>query len=155
MENKLDLIKSISHQLMRIIKKQGRIEEIPIRLDEGVEVTPTESHTIQAIGEHQSINVTDLAAYFGVTKSAASQIVAKLAQKGYVEKTVSEFSGKELRLQLTALGWRAFEAHEKCHGRHLADIIHRLGSFSLSQIATASVLLGVIEDVIDERLSKR
>ena len=151
----MDLIKSISRQLMRIIKKHERIEEIPVRLDEGIEVTPTESHAIQAIGENKSINVTDLGAHFGVTKSAASQIVAKLTKKGFVEKTMSEHSNKELQLQLTALGWQAFEAHEKCHGRHLVDIIERLGSFSLSQIATASVVLDVIEDVMGERLSNR
>lgn len=154
MESKIDLVKSISHQLLRVIKKQGRIEEIPIRLDEGVAVTPTESHIIQAIGENKSINVTELAVYFGVTKSAASQIVAKLAKRGFVEKTMSDHSGKELRLTLTNLGWRAFEAHEKCHGRHMADIVSRLGSFSLSQIATATVLLDVIEEVMDDRLKR-
>jgi DNA-binding MarR family transcriptional regulator len=155
MEEKLELIRSISKKLMRIIKKQGRIEEIPVRLDEGIEVTPTESHTIQAIGQNQSINVTVLAAHFGVSKSAASQIVAKLARKGFVDKTRSEGNSKEWRLQLTALGWRAFAAHERCHDRHMSDILDRLGSFSLTQIATAAVLLDVIEDVIDERLSER
>ena len=155
MENKEDLIKAISRQLMRIIKKHGRIEEIPVQLDEGVVVTPTESHTIQAIGENGAINVTDLAAHFGVTKSAASQIVNKLSKKGYVVKRISEYSGKELRLELTPLGRRAYEAHERCHGRHMADIVNRLGSFSLAQVATASAFLDVIEDVMNERLTKR
>ena len=155
MESKEELIKSISSKLMRIINKQGRIEEIPVRLDEGIEVTPTESHTIQAIGENNSINITDLGAYFGVTKSAASQTVARLEKKGYVRKTASEYSGKELQLQLTPLGWRAFEAHERCHGRHMTDIASRLEAFSLSQVATALVLLDVIEDVMDERLKQR
>ena len=152
MDNKEDLIKSISRQLMRIIKKHGRIEETPVRLDEGVEVTPTESHTIQAIGENGIINVTDLAALFGVTKSAASQTVNKLAKKGFVDKRVSAHSGKELSLELTPLGLRAFEAHQVCHGRHIADIINRLGAFSLAQVANAAAFLEVIEDVMDERL---
>lgn len=155
MESKTDLIKDISRQLMRIIKKQGRIEEIPVRLDEGVVVTPTESHTIQAIGEHGSINVTELAVYFGVTNSAASQTVNKLTKKGFVTKKISDHSGKELRLELTSLGRQAFEAHERCHGRHMTDIARRLESFSLAQVANASAFLEVIEDVLDERLSKR
>lgn len=155
MEDKQDIIKAITHQLIRIINKQWRIEETPVLLEEGIEVTPTESHTIEAIGEFKSINVTELGVHFGVSKSAASQIATKLAKKGYVTKTISETSGKELQLQLTELGWRAYEAHERCHTRHMEDIINRLGAFSLSQIATASVFLGVIEDVMDERLSKK
>ena len=125
------------------------------RLEEGLEITPAEGHTIQAIGEHESINVTELGAYFGVTKSAASQIIGKLSKKGFVKKAASEHNSKELRLQLTQKGWEAFRVIQKYRGRHFKDIIERLGSFSLSQVATASVLLEVIEDVMDERLKQR
>ena len=155
MESKEDLVKAISRQLMRVINKQGRIENISVRLDDGIEVTPKESHTIQAIGEDGSIKITDLGVHFGVTKSAASQIVAKLEKKGYVRKTTSQYNNKELKLQLTPLGWRAFDAHEKCHGQHMADITGRLEAFSLSQVATIQVLLEVIEDVMDARLKQR
>ena len=155
MENKEDMIKSISLQLMRIINKQGRIEKIPVLLTEGIEVTPAEGHSILAIGEHESISVTDLGAHFGVTKSAASQIVGKLSKKGYVIKAVSERNSKELRLQLTTKGREAFNAIRQYRGRHFTDIIKRLESFSLPQIATTSVLLDVIEDVMDERLRQR
>jgi DNA-binding MarR family transcriptional regulator len=124
-------------------------------LAEGIEVTPSEAHTLQAIGELESINVTSLGDHFGVTKSAASQIVSKLAKKGFVKKALSEHSGKELRLEMTEMGRQAFEAIQKFRGRHFQDIIKRLGSFSLSQIATAAVLLDVIEDVMDDRLDKR
>ena len=154
METKEDMIESISRQVMRIINKQGRIEKIPVRLNEGLEVTPTEGHTIQAIGEYESINVTELGAHFGVTKSAASQIVGKLSKKGFIIKAVSEHNNKELRLQLTQKGWEAFQVIRKYRGRHFKDIIERLGSFSLSQVSTASVLLDVIEDVLDERLKQ-
>ena len=154
MENKADMIESISRQLMRIINKQGRIEKIPVHLPEGFELTPTEGHSILAIGEYESINVTDLGAHFGVTKSAASQIVSKLSKKGYVKKTLSEHNGKELRLQLTPTGRNAFNSIQKYRGRHFDNIIKRLGSFSLSQVATASVLLDVIEDAMNERLNQ-
>ncbi|BBO78563.1 MarR family transcriptional regulator [Desulfosarcina widdelii] len=149
------MIDSISRQLLRIINKQGRIEKIPVRLTAGFELTPTEGHTIQAIGDYGPLNVTDLGAHFGVTKSAASQIVGKLSKKGFIKKAFSEHNSKELRLQLTPTGKKAFEAIKKYRGQHFNDIIKRLGSFSLPQIATASVLLDVIEDVMNERLKQR
>ncbi|MEJ2718813.1 MAG: MarR family transcriptional regulator, partial [Deltaproteobacteria bacterium] len=70
METKEDLIKELALHLMRICNVHSRIEGHLIRFDEGVEMTPKEIHTIQAIGEHQQMNVTDVAAYFRVTKAA-------------------------------------------------------------------------------------
>ena len=154
METKEDLIRAISRRLMRILNKHARLEEHSIRFDEGVEMTPREIHTIQAIGEKKNINIIGLAANFGVTKSAASQMVAKLVGKGFVEKGQAAHSNKELQLSLTELGWRAFHAHEGLHGAHMADIVNRLGAFTLAQVATTAALLEVIESVVDDRLSE-
>ncbi|HAY23133.1 MarR family winged helix-turn-helix transcriptional regulator [Desulfobacca acetoxidans] len=152
MDTKAEYIADMGRKLMRILNKRARLEALRIRFDDGVELNPREIHTIQAIGEHRPINVTELAAYFGVTKSAASQIVSKLAEKGFVEKQHTANNNKELDLSLTELGWRAFQAHERFHGKHFAELVNRLGAFSLAQIATASVILDVIEDIVEERL---
>ncbi|MEZ4528735.1 MAG: MarR family winged helix-turn-helix transcriptional regulator [Desulfobacterales bacterium] len=124
-------------------------------MDEGVDITTKEIHTIQAIGENEQINITGVAAHFGVTKSAASQIVAKLVEKGFVKKAYAAHSNREIELSLTELGWLAFHAHERFHGKDMAHITERMGAFSLSQIATISVLFDVIENIMDERLSRK
>jgi len=155
MKSKEDLVREMSRGLFLILNKHTRLESLPFRVDEGVEVTHRELHAIQAIGENKRINITDLGAYFGVTKSAASQMTTKLARKGFVEKESSDRSNKEMQLTLTRLGWRAFELHEKFHGDHMADLVEKLDAFSLSQIETTSVLLEVLERVVDERLSQR
>lgn len=154
METKEDLIKAFALQLMRISNIHARIEDHLIRFDEGVEMTPKEIHTIQAIGKHEQMNVTGVAAYFRVTKAAASQMVARLADKGFVRKEYVPHSNKELQLSLTELGWRAFHAHERLHEEHLADLVDRLGSFTLPQVATALTLLEVIENVLEDRMAK-
>ena len=152
METKEDLIGAMSRTLMRIINKHSCLEARPIRFGDDLEVTHREIHAIQAIGEHARINITDLGRHFGVTKSAASQMVAKLAEKGLVEKEPAAHSNKEYQLSLTESGRRAFGVHEEYHGRHMAELAERLEAFSLLQIATASVLLEVIESVVDEHL---
>jgi DNA-binding MarR family transcriptional regulator len=154
METKEDLVRAVSRRLTRIINKHSRMEEHVIRFDEGVEMTPKEIHTIQAIGEREDINITGVASHFGVTKSAASQMVARLEEKGFLEKEPSAHSNKEFRLNLTELGWRAFHAHERLHGEHMADVVSRLGVFTLSQLGSTSALLEVIESVVDDRLKK-
>jgi DNA-binding MarR family transcriptional regulator len=153
METKDELIKTTIRQLLRVAKMYARIEELPICVDDDREVTTREAHIIEAIGDNEEMNVTGVAGHFGITKSAASQMVSKLVNKGYVEKKQSPQSNKEYLLELTELGWRAFRAHEKFHGKDMADLIEQLGAFSLSQIATLSVLLEAISALMDERLS--
>jgi DNA-binding MarR family transcriptional regulator len=152
METKEDLIKATIQQLLRVARKYSRIEELPIRIGRDLEVTTREAHIMQAVGEHAEMSVTGLAGYFGITKSAASQMVGKLAKKGFLEKGLSPHSNKELQVSLTQLGWQAFRAHELFHGKDMADLVERLSAFSLSQIATISVLLEAIGSVMDERL---
>jgi len=155
MKSKEDIVREMSRSLFRILNKHARLEDMPFRVDEHMELTHRELHAIQAIGENTQINITDLGAYFGVTKSAASQMVSKLARKGLVEKESSAHSNKELRLTLTSLGWRAFELHEKFHGDHIADLVERLNAFSPADMETTAVLLDVLEGVVDERLSRK
>ncbi|MBN2123245.1 MAG: MarR family transcriptional regulator [Deltaproteobacteria bacterium] len=155
METKEDLIREISRKLFRILNKHGRLEALPFRFSEDLEITHRELHVIQVIGEAKRINITELGTYFGVTKSAASQMVTKLVKRGFVEKGSAAHSNKELQLTLTPQGREAFRMHEQFHGQHMAEVVERLGGFSLSQIATASVLLEILENVVDDRLAER
>ena len=86
METKEEMIISTIRQLLRIAKMYSRIEEMPIPVDEGLEVSTREAHTIQAVGDNEPMSVTEIAAYFGTTKSAASQMVSKLTKRGFLNK---------------------------------------------------------------------
>ena len=155
METKEELIKATIREFLRIAKMYSRIEEMPIPIDDGLEVTTREAHTIQAVGGNEPISVTQLAPYFGITKSAASQMVSKLTKRGFLLKKKAVHSNKEFELSLTPLGRRAYRAHEQFHGKDMADLVDRLSAFSLSQIATLSVLLESLGSVMDQRLSRR
>lgn len=155
MKIKDDLIYAIATQLLRIAKKQGRIENIPLQLDSGISVSPTEAHTIMEIGINNSINVTEIGIRFGVTKSAASQIVARLNKKGLVEKKVSAHSAKELEIRLTEQGEEVFTEMKKLRRIHYDNIAERLKAFSLDQITTATAFLDAVEGVMNERITRR
>lgn len=152
METKEELIKSTIHKLLRVAKKYSRIEGFPIRVNDDAEISTVEAHTIQTVGKGEQVRVLDIATHFGISKSAASQMVAKLIKKGFLDKNQSPLNGKEYPLSLTELGWQAFHAHERFHGKDLAVLLERLSTFSLPQIATVSVLLEAIESIVDERL---
>ena len=144
---------NLSWKIHRILNKYERLESTAIQVTPEKVITHRELHAIQAIGEIENINITGLGTHFGVTKSAASQLISKLVQKGMVAKEQSPRSGKELNLALTDLGWQAYELHEKYHSRNIRKIAERLSGFSVTQITTTSSILDVIESVMDKRLS--
>ena len=154
MDTKEDLIKDAVFKLIRTAHLYERIEAMPIAIDEETVVSTREAHTIQAIGEKTCVNVTQVASHFGITKSAASQLVAKLEKKGFLYKRPAAHSNKEFELSLSELGWRAFEAHEHFHGKDFVELVSSLSGFPISQIATLSVLMETLNGVMEKRLAK-
>ena len=83
MESKEDIIKVCIRSFLRTAKMYARIEEMPIPIHEGLVVTTREAHTIQAVGDQGAMSVTEVATHFGITKSAASQMVSRLVNRGF------------------------------------------------------------------------
>lgn len=154
METKDEIILNTLRQLQRFAAKYARIEDLPIVVGDSLEVSTREAHAVEAVGMRGHMSVTELAKFFGVTKSAASQTVSRLVDKGFLLKEPSPRSGKEFQLSLTSLGRKVQEAHERFHGADREELLRRLDSFSLGQITTVSVLLEALDDVLDRRLRR-
>ena len=102
--------------------------------------------------DREGMSVTDVANAFDVTKSAASQMVSKLSDKGFLEKLQAPHSNKEYRLRLTPLGRKVYDAHERFHGADKHELVKRLRSFSKEEVAAVTVLLEAVSEVLDKRL---
>jgi DNA-binding MarR family transcriptional regulator len=152
METKNDIIQETTRRLFRLLNKHAQLEALPVRLRDGTELTHRELHVLDAVGKHAENNISDIGVHLGVTKSAASQMISKLTKKWLVEKRYASHSNKEYRLCLTKLGKEAFQLHNRVHGEHMSDVVDRLEMFSLSQIATVSVVLEVMENVVNDRM---
>lgn len=154
MKTKHDTINTICSQLLQIIKTRSQLEEKTISFDAKIKMTPKEIHTIQAIGEHKSLNVKEIGDHFEVTKSAASQMLKKLTKKGFIKKENSPHSNKELEITLTKLGERAFHAHQKFHTKHMNELVENLSNFSVEEMITTTDLLKVIGKTVEKRLTE-
>ncbi len=101
-----------------------------------------EIHTIVAVGMHENINITELAILLGISKSAASQAVSKLVEKGFVEKKVSPNTENEVILSLTEKGKQVSVMHEKQHSvmrAKLAAIFDRYPPETLDNISSLTI----------------
>ncbi len=155
METKKDLIRNTIRELLRISRFYTRIEEMPIPVEPGLEISTREAHTIQAVGNHTRMSVTQVADHLGITKSGASQMITKLVKRDFLIKRQAPHSNKEFELTLSDLGRKAFGAHEHLHGGDMEELISRMEGFSISQIATMAVLLESLGDVMARRLNRR
>ncbi len=153
MASKAELLKDLSRTMRRIMNKHHHLETMPIKLDAGRGLSHKEFHAIHVIGSNNESTVTSLADHFGITDSAASQMVSKLADKGYVNKEPSKHSKRELKLTLTDSGAVAFRAHEMFHNSHLEQVNKMLNTFTPDQIATILTMLDVMEGCLDEILT--
>ena len=94
-----------------------RIEERSLknRLTEGLSVA--ELHTIVAVGLHEINSMKVVAKRLDVTMATLTAAMNKLERKGFVERSRSDTDRRQVLVQLTSKGRKAFRAHESFHKR--------------------------------------
>lgn len=151
-------IKDLLQKITQVLHKYERMEKLPLVVDAGegtpLTVSTKEVHTIEVIGDHQEINITDVAGHFGITKSGASQMIAKLEKRGLVERRQSAHSNKEYWLYLTRKGWAAYHAHERMHGEDREVLFEHLSEVPISDLKKTAQILGMFEQTLDARLNQ-
>lgn len=92
-----------------------RIEERSLnnRLTEGLSIA--ELHTIVAVGLHEKNPMKVVAARLDVTLATLTASMTKLERKGYVQRTRGEVDRRQVLVELTLKGRKAFRAHEAFH----------------------------------------
>jgi len=147
-----DKIHDFKETFLRIINKFKVLEKIPINHGTGDLLYASEINTLEIIGISPGINLTQLAEKKGVTKSAASQIVAKLVKKKLVTKNQSPDHEKVFFLELTDAGRVAFENHEKFHEKYDSPMIEKLKNLSDEQFDLVADVFEMLESTIDNYL---
>ena len=148
-------VQGVTQRLLQLITARGRLETRRLVYAPGLRLTPGEMHAIEAIGDREGLNVTALGERFGVTKSAASQMAARLARAGLVRKEPDPDSGREVRLVLTTQGRKAFMVHQAVHQDHQRRVEERLGRFSRAELAAAAAVLEAVREIVSETAPPR
>lgn len=150
-----ELKKKLVNNLMQVTRKFAEVETFPIRVTDKINISTREAHALESIGEKQCGNVTEIANYFGFSKSAASQLVSKLTKQGFIIKKQASHSNKELLLSLTPLGWQAFEAHAKMHGQDRKRVLEAMDRVEVDVLIRLNELLNNLNTIMDERLKTK
>ncbi len=140
----------LSDTWIRILNKINAMDKCPKNFGSGDLLFFSEIHTIMAIGRHSGINVTELARFMGISKSATSQMISRLLRKNLIEKSQNPQNNKEINIRLSAKGMIAYHGHELHHAKMCSRITEKLGPVSDDQLQFLIRFLQAIEETSAE-----
>lgn len=94
----------------------------------------SEMHFLQAVGNTPNITITIIAQQLDKTKSACSQMVRKLINKGLITQYRNPLNNREYYLNLTPKGTKIYYAHEEFDKRCLRRTYDCLKAFTEDQL---------------------
>ena len=109
----------------------------------------SEIHTLEMIGKHPGITVTELAERQGISKSALPKLIHKLIQKGLVYRYQETGNKKNILLELTDNGRTAVQHHFKFHETFDSGIMKKINSLTPQEYLLLSDILQDLEQYID------
>jgi len=107
----------------KLIHRIRRRERQPRVFGSAGALTPSEVHTIDAIGCGNGILMSELADRLGVTKGAVTQFVERLESKELVFRTPHPKDSRSVTVELTEKGKSAFVAHEEMYVKRFDEWI--------------------------------
>lgn len=116
--------------LTSLLNKYARLSKNPIPFLQEEALFPAEIHAISAIAERREVNVTELANHVGTTKGAASQLVKKLTEKGFITKHQDPQKRSRTILRPTPKGLKAHISHMEFHMEHDKQFLDYLATLS-------------------------
>ena len=116
MENHLKSTIRVNEDIIDILLKYHneviKMSRKPNDYGTGYPVYQSEIHMIDFIGRHPDLNISELSAEIGMSKSAVSQIIMKLYNKNFIVKVRYK---KEVTVRLTDIGEQLFKGHKEYH----------------------------------------
>lgn len=103
---------------------------------------------LDAIHRHPDANATELSQALGVTRSALTQMGARLVEKELVERYARPDNKKEKYFRRTALGDATWDAHQACHAEANQEMCAFLRSLTADEKRLILKFLGKVESAM-------
>lgn len=138
--------------LCGVLEKYTRISRMPQDLGTGEILYPQEVHFVSAVAGSGGASVSELSERFGATMGAASQMVGKLAAKGYLTKRRDPAKGSRLIVEATDSGRAVHEAHMAFHAEHDKAFFSWLAGLCTEEYEVFAALCGEMDRWMDSYL---
>lgn len=108
----MDLLDELTHELLYFYNGFASWESSVIRASD---LTVSEAHAIEVLGQHGQINMKNLAQRLGVTTGTTTVTVDRLEKKEYARRESTMEDRRVNLISLTEKGRQAFAEHHRFH----------------------------------------
>ncbi|WP_371362454.1 hypothetical protein SRRS_35960 [Sporomusa rhizae] len=141
--------KKMLESLFRLSRKLFEAMKQPNKFGTDRLLYSSEIHTLDMIGKHSGITVTELADRQGISKSALPKLIHKLIEKDLVYRYQEPGNKKNILLELTDKGRIAIQHHFEFHETFDSGIMKKINSLTPEEYLFLSDLLQELEQYID------
>ena len=110
------ILKDLFHEIMSIQERNVS------RASKG-KLSRTEMHMLETLGEGKANILSDVARVLNITAATASVSMARLVNKGFVERKLIKGDRRKYYLELTDLGRSCYLNHKRFHEELVASVI--------------------------------
>ena len=140
----------VGHVYMELITKTEKTK----RNYNGIELYPSEIHTLVFIHDHHALNMTAMAQKLGVTKGAINKLINKLEDKGLLTRYKQTHNSKNTYFKLTEKGLIAYDGHERFHRDFFGEPSEGFSSFVAEHEDVILKMLHLTKEYLKEHIEK-
>lgn len=122
----MDAYGTFHEVLVKLFNEIMEIEQKAIITDQFKDISNNDMHTIEAIGDKISKNMSSVARELRITVGTLTIAINNLVKKGYVNRVRSDEDRRVVLISLTELGKQAYEHHQKFHEEMIKATLHDL-----------------------------
>ncbi len=141
-------------QFFRLINLYISAEGTPQNYGGDTLLSRAEIHTLEVVGNNPGLSVTELARRQGISKSAVSQMLARLEAKYLVVHVNAPGSGRDTTIELSSAGRTAYENHAAGHRSLYHTLEKRLQTLPAKTLEEVASLLRDIEFYLKDWIAK-
>ena len=105
-----------------------------------------EVHMVQDIGDFEGITITELAHQKGKSKSAISQMIDKLNQKGLILKEKHPGGNKQIALYLSDEGKSIYKYHKNLDKKEYKKLLDKLNEYTDEDFSKVKKLIETLTE---------
>lgn len=131
MDSNKKLIENLTDELLYFFNGFASWESSVIK---NSELTVSETHAIEALGQYGKMNMKNLAQKLGVTTGTTTITVDRLEENNYAKRESTKEDRRVNLISLTEKGMKVFEEHHKYHINLTEQIISSLSATEVDQL---------------------
>lgn len=120
----------LTHELLAFFNGFSSWENSIVRSSE---VTVSEAHALEVLGENEKMNMKGLAQKLGVTTGTTTVTVDRLEKKNFARRELTKEDRRVNLISLTDIGKKAFEEHHNYHLRLTEQMTSTLSDDEIKQ----------------------